>query len=186
VKSTSSACVVPTAAMANFVTLLNNGTPFIPVAGGGTRAATAQDILGICGGSFAALGLVPSDGVAVDLNGKELPQAPEITASVGGQYRFDFSNGWSTTLRVDYYYQTDAFTRVYNSESDKLRSWDNANASLIVSNDNLGWQIQAYAKNLMDDDIITGFDTGSDALGLVRNVSVLDPRLFGLGVTKRF
>jgi outer membrane receptor protein involved in Fe transport len=186
VKSSSSACVVPTAAMANFITLMNNGTPFIPVSGGGTRAATAQDILGICGGSFAGMGLVPSDGVAVDLEGKELPQAPELTGSVGAQYRLDFSNGWSTTLRADYYYQTDAFTRVYNSDSDKLRSWDNANASVIVSNEALGWQIQAYAKNLMDDDVITGFDTGSDALGLVRNVSVLDPRLFGLVVTKRF
>lgn len=186
VKSTSSACVVPTAAMANFLTLLNNGTPFIPVAGGGTRAATAQDILGICGGSFTALGLTPSDGVAVDLNGKELPQAPELTASVGAQYGITFSNGWSTTLRTDYYYQTDAFTRIYNSESDRLRSWDNANASFIVANDRLGWHIQAYAKNLMDDDVITGFDTGSDALGLVRNVSVLDPRLFGVVVTKKF
>lgn len=186
VKSSSSACVVPTAAMANFVTLLNNGTPFIPTAGGGTRAATAQDILGICAGSFAGLGLTPSDGVAVDLEGKELPQAPEITASVGGEYRFEFANGWSTTLRGDYYYQTDAFTRVYNSESDKLRSWDNANASFIVANEELGWHIQAYAKNLMDDDVITGFDTGSDALGLVRNVTVLDPRLFGLVVTKKF
>ncbi len=186
VKSTSSACVVPTAAMASFVTLLNNGTPFIPVAGGGTRAATAQDILGICAGSFGALGLTPSDGVAVDLEGNELPQAPELTASIGGQYRLDFSNGWSTTLRADYYRQTDAFTRIYNSESDKLRSWDNANASLIVANEDLGWHIQAYAKNLMDDDVIAGFDTSSDALGLVRNVSVLDPRLFGLVVTKRF
>lgn len=186
VKSTSSACVVPTAAMANFVTLMNNATPFIPVAGGGARAATAQDILGICGGSFAALGLTPSDGVPVNLAGKELPQAPEITASVGGEYRVDFSNGWSTTLRADYYYQTDAFTRVYNSESDKLESWDNANASVIVANEELGWHIQGYVKNLMDDDVITGFDTGSDALGLVRNVTVLDPRLFGLVVTKRF
>jgi outer membrane receptor protein involved in Fe transport len=185
VKSSSSACVVPTAAMANFITLMNNGTPFIPTASG-ARAATAQDILGICGGSFAALGLVPSDGVAVDLEGKELPQAPELTGSLGAQYRLDFSNGWSTTLRADYYYQTDAFTRIYNSESDKLNSWDNANASVIVANEELGWQIQAYAKNLMDDDVITGFDTGSDALGLVRNVSVLDPRLFGLVVTKRF
>jgi outer membrane receptor protein involved in Fe transport len=186
VKSTSSACVVPTAAMANFVTLLNNGTPFIPVAGGGARAATAQDILGICAGSFNALGLTPTDGVAVDLKGKELPQAPELTASVGAQYGITFSNGWSTTLRTDYYYQTDAFTRIYNSESDRLRSWDNANASFIVANDNLGWHIQAYAKNLMNDDVITGFDTSSDALGLVRNVSVLDPRLFGVVVTKKF
>ncbi|MBB6093311.1 outer membrane receptor protein involved in Fe transport [Povalibacter uvarum] len=186
VKSTSTACVVPTAAMAQFVTLLNNGTPFIPVTGGGTRAATAQDILGICGGSFAAMGLTPSGGVAVDLKGNALPQAPDVTASVGGEYEWHFANGWSTRLRADYYLQSDSFTRVLNTESDKLEGWDNASASLAIFNDRLGWNIQVYGKNLMDDDVITGFDPAPDGLGMVRSVSVLDPRLLGVSITKSF
>ncbi len=186
VKSTSAACAVPTAAMAQFVTLLNNGTPFIPVAGGGTRAATAQDILGICSGAFAGLGLTPSGGVAVDLKGKELPQAPDFTASVGGEYKWEFANGWSTKLRADYFYQTDSFARVYNTDSDLLKGWDNATASLTIANKSLGWDIQIYAKNLMDEDVITGIDVGSEPLGMVRNVSVLDPRLIGVVLTKSF
>jgi outer membrane receptor protein involved in Fe transport len=150
------------------------------------RALRASDLLGACAGSFAAFGLTPTGGVEVDLKGKQLPQAPDLNASVGGQYEWEFANGWSTLLRADYFYQTDSYSRIYNSESDLIKGWDNANASLTIANKSLGWDVQIYGKNLMDDDVITGIDQASDALGLVRNVSVLDPRLIGLTVTKRF
>lgn len=67
-----------------------------------------------------------------------------------------------------------------------MKGWDNASASLTIANKSLGWDIQLYGKNLMDDDVITGIDQSPDALGLTRNVSVLDPRLLGLSVTKKF
>jgi outer membrane receptor protein involved in Fe transport len=182
VKSTADACVVPTAALANFVSLMNNGT-VIPAM---NRALRASDLLGVCAGSFAAFGLTPTGGVEVDLKDKQLPQAPDLNVSVGGQYEWQFANGWTTLLRADYFYQADAYSRIYNSESDLIKGWDNANASLTIANKSLGWDVQIYGKNLMDDDVITGIDQASDALGLVRNVSVLDPRLIGLTVTKRF
>ncbi len=46
--------------------------------------------------------------------------------------------------------------------------------------------MQLYAKNLMDDDVITGYLTNTDPQGLTRTANLLDPRIIGLLVTKQF
>jgi outer membrane receptor protein involved in Fe transport len=185
VKSTSDACLVPTSALATFIGYINNATPVIPTTGA-PRAPTPRDLLGICSGVFGGFGLVPSVGNPVNLAGKELPQSPEFTTSVGAQYTFGIGGNWEMTIRGDYYYQADSFTRVYNSESDELRAWDNYNASILIDNKDMGFSVQIYGKNLGDEDVITGYSTNSDALGLTRGALLLDPRLVGVVLTKSF
>jgi outer membrane receptor protein involved in Fe transport len=45
------------------------------------------------------------EGTTANLSGNELPNSPHWTTSVGAQYTWDFSGGWSATLRGDYYHQ---------------------------------------------------------------------------------
>jgi outer membrane receptor protein involved in Fe transport len=171
VKATNDTCLADTTQLAALIGFINGGF------------AERRALLGICSGAVPSVTPLPSN--PVNLAGKQLPQAPEFTTSVGAQYTFPIG-AWDLTLRGDYYYQSDSFTRVYNSVSDELRAWDNYNASLILDNKDWGFSMQVYGKNLADEDVITGYSTNSDQLGLTRGVLLLDPRLFGVVLTKTF
>lgn len=124
-------------------------------------------------------------GFAADLGGNELPNAPNWTANLGAQYTF-FLGGWDLTVRGDYYYQGSSYARVYNTEFDRLKSWDNANLSVTLERPEGGLVVQAYVKNLFDKTPITDAFTNSDDTGLTTNVFTLDPRLIAVSVSKTF
>lgn len=188
VKATNDTCLASTAQLAQLIGAINANPA-------DTLAPSA--LLGVCAGRFATanpgnplagLGIFvdPLASNAVDLTGKQLPQSPEFTVSVGAEYTFELPGSWDLTVRGDYYYQADSFTRVYNTESDELRAWSNANASIILASKDGGLAVQLYGKNLMDKDVITGYQTNSDQLGLTRAATLLDPRLYGINVSYRF
>ena len=120
-----------------------------------------------------------------DLGGNELPNSPNWTANIGAQYTF-YVGGWDLTLRGDYYWQDQSYARIYNTEYDKLKSWDNANISIVMENEAKDMVLSAYVKNVFDDAPITDMFTNSDDTGLTTNVFTLDPRVFAFSVTKRF
>jgi len=126
------------------------------------------------------------EGTSADLSGNELPNSPRWTTSLGAQYTWDFSGGWSATLRGDYYRQSKQYARVYNTTYDPLKSWDNANITLKVEKPEWGLQIDAYVKNLGNDIPITDAYTTDDSSGLFTNLITLEPRLYGVSLTKSF
>ncbi len=183
----ASNCVVSTAALAGFMSTFNAGTPVIPAPTqtGGFRALNVFDFLGICDGAFAAFGLTPSDGKAVNLSGKKLPNSPDWTVSIGAQYTWSMGS-WDATVRADYYRQTESFSRIYNSAADRLDGWDNANATFTLVNNDWGLTLEAYVKNLMDEEVITDTYLTDDSSGLFRNGFFGEPRTYGVAVTKSF
>jgi iron complex outermembrane recepter protein len=124
-------------------------------------------------------------GFEADLSGNELPNSPEWTANIGAQYTW-FLGDWDLTLRSDYYRQAESFFRVYNTEYDRLKGWDNLNLSVKLQNASRGLTLQAYVKNVFDDAPIVDAFTNSDDTGLTTNVFTLDPRLFAVRLTKSF
>ncbi len=61
------------------------------------------------------------------------------------------------------------------------------NISFILQNFDLGITVQAYAKNVLNDnDTVVGYDLSGQGLGLARNATLLDPRLFGVNVRYDF
>jgi iron complex outermembrane recepter protein len=140
------------------------------------------------GGYFDALRDAPNGGAGffADLGGNELPNAPALTVSLGGQFSFALNTYWDATARVDYYWQDESYARVYNTEYDRLKAWSNTNLSFWVENPQWGFTVAAYVKNVFDETPITGTFLNSDDTGLTTNVFTLDPRLVGVSVTKRF
>ncbi|MNS26581.1 Ferripyoverdine receptor precursor [compost metagenome] len=124
-------------------------------------------------------------GFYADLSGNELPNAPRWTANIGAQYTW-FAGSWETTLRGDYYRQASSYFRVYNTDYDRIKGWDNVNLSLSIQNIESGLVIGAYVKNVFDKDSIVDAFTNSDDSMLTTNVFTLDPRLVGFSVSKRF
>jgi outer membrane receptor protein involved in Fe transport len=127
------------------------------------------------------------EGFFKDLSGNELPNAPHFTATITADYTLPLPNDWLATLHTDLYYQSEAWTRIFNTEGyDKLKAYTNVNFAAIFTNEEAGWKVMAYVKNVFDRDSITGAFLNSDDTGLTTNVFLTEPRLYGLRVTKDF
>ena len=126
------------------------------------------------------------EGVFQNLKGNQLPNAPHWTVALGAQYKWDLPSGWNATVRGDYYRQSKSQARFNNADFDGLRSWENLNASLIFAKPELDLTVQVYVKNALGKDTIVGYEIGDENLGSARTLSLLDPRLYGISVTKNF
>lgn len=124
-------------------------------------------------------------GFDADLSGNDLPNSPNLTANIGVQYSWYPSN-FEITMRVDQYWQSSSYARVYNTEYDKIRGWDNTNISIEFLVPDGGLSVRAYVKNLFDKSPIVDVFTNSDDTGLSANVFTLDPRIFAVSLTKTF
>ena len=125
------------------------------------------------------------DGIPVQIGGNALPRAPETTLSIGAQYTW-FLGDWEATLRGDYYTQGEMYTRIFNLEADKVDSWSNANASISFDQRDWGLGIEFYAKNIFEDDQVTNQYLTDASSGLFTNVFLLDPRQFGMKISKEW
>ncbi|HEX6859077.1 MAG TPA: TonB-dependent receptor, partial [Caulobacteraceae bacterium] len=126
-------------------------------------------------------------GISKDLSGNELPNAPHFTATLTADYTLPLPSDWLMTLHTDLYYQSESWARIFNMEGyDKLKAYTNVNLAAIFTNEDAGWKVMAYVKNVFDKANITGSFLNSDDTGLTTNVFMTEPRLYGLRVTKEF
>jgi outer membrane receptor protein involved in Fe transport len=187
--SAASNCVLRTADAQTVLGTSNAvNNPFILLAGCSVASAAGAGTV-LPGGAIAigsnSFGGLVSDGVAVNLKGKELPNAPHWTFTFGAQYTMDFGSGWSATLRGDYYKQTKTFSRIYNSVPDQINGWDNINATLTINSDH-GFAIEAFVKNATDEKAITDTYLTDDSSGLFRNAFYTEPRTWGLAISQKW
>jgi outer membrane receptor protein involved in Fe transport len=189
-RSDASNCVMPTRGVAQLVQFIQSGQ------------APATSFLGLCSNAFtgnipntnipwaAALGSpdsdrTASDGVDVNLAGREMPSSPEFTVSLGAQYSWTWGSDWDALARIDYYWQAESFSRVYNTAHDRLPAWNNINATVRFNHAD-GFYLELYAKNLTDEEVITDAYLTDDSSGLFTNVFYTEPRTFGITLGKAF
>ena len=127
-----------------------------------------------------------ADGVATSLKGNWLQNTPENTVSIGGQYTQPLDNDYNIVARVDYYWQSDMFGRIFNKSSDKIPSWDVMNMQLTLNAPDNLWYVQGFIKNVMDSNNLTGMYLTSPTSGLYTNAFYGDPRTYGVGVGVHF
>jgi iron complex outermembrane recepter protein len=146
------------------------------------------------GGPFGLAGIQPAcasafgafEGVETDLEGNELPGAPEFSAKIGVQYTLNFAGGQKLTPRLDYYWRDDFESRIFNGAGERLKGFTILNAQLDYLSSDGTWYARGYVNNLQDRDAITGSYLSDASAGLFTNVFLLDPRTYGLAVGKRF
>lgn len=122
----------------------------------------------------------------VDIKGNSLPYAPEKSIQLGLQYTHLVFDGWELTYRAQTYWQDEFFARVYNSETDKLSSWQQTDFSIALADIYGDWEIEAFVKNIDNDDSVTGLTVENSLAGRFRLPAVLDPRQSGVRVSYRF
>ena len=128
-----------------------------------------------------------SSGENTNISGNSLPNSPELTFRLGAQYTWPVSViAGDLTLRWDYYWQDESYGREFNTIGDEIDSWDQHNLSLIYESTNGDWQARLWARNLQDDDNVTGHYLTSDTSGYYRNYFLTEPRVYGLSVRYQF
>lgn len=185
------ACLAPTAYLAY---LISQGAP-APFLSSGQIPGIGQAFAGACTvqGYAAANAYFGSNvnyanvnGVPADLGGKHLPNTPELTVSLGGQYIVHLPKSWDAIARVDYYWQAHSYARIFNAVNDYLQAYDVVNATVTFRNMDQGFDVQFFIKNAFNAQPITGVYLTNDTSGLFQNVFTLEPRTFGLQLTKKF
>ncbi|MEC9198177.1 MAG: TonB-dependent receptor [Pseudomonadota bacterium] len=122
-----------------------------------------------------------------DFSGNSFVFAPELTASIGGSYRWD--NG--VTLGVDASYTDSAFGNVENTADEATDSRFLINAQLTYDAPG-GWTAGIYARNLLDEDYatarlpLTSVNSGGTAAEQRNFLRAGEPRTLGIFLTKTF
>jgi outer membrane receptor protein involved in Fe transport len=175
-------CAAPTAALSNLIAIIEQqpGAPHVTGVSGNPAA-----LLGVCGGAYSGLGIVPSQGEATQLDGHELPNAPSWTVSLGTQYTWSLRDNWTTTLRGDFYAQGNSYARIYNTAVDRLRGWQDVNTSLQFSNGR-AWQAQLFVKNVFDKQPVVNLFFADAVTGSYAQGFTIEPRVYGANVTVSF
>ncbi|MDE3114418.1 MAG: TonB-dependent receptor, partial [Pseudomonadota bacterium] len=121
-------------------------------------------------------------GVPVSLKGNWLQNTPENTLSVSAQYTQPLAGDYKLVGRVDYYWQSMMFGRIFNTAADKIPSWDVMNLLLTLNSPDDTWYVQGFIKNVMDKNNLTGMYLTSPTSGLYTNEFYGDPRTYGITV----
>ena len=132
----------------------------------------------------------PREGFAKDLTGNAIPNAPELTWNLGLEYTWDAAGGsnafsdWDFTARVDYYYQSDSFSRVWNTGRDQMKSWENFNLVFRMEDVTSGISFEFFGKNVTNEEVITGSYLTDDSSGLFTNIFLTEPATWGVAISK--
>ena len=134
-----------------------------------------------------ASGVEVSDGIPTNLEGNQLPNSPNHTLKVGLHYTTPIAlfDG-SITYRLDLYYQTDSYAREFNTVGDEIEAWGQVNAAITYRSRADGFGLTLWARNLLDEDNVTGHYLTSDTSGFFRNYFLTEPRIFGASVRFSF
>ena len=124
-------------------------------------------------------------GIAVDLTGNQLPNAPEKSARLGVQYNIDL-DGTNLGLRADYYWQSDFYYRIFNTEQDLIRAWNVINVQASLTSLTGDWTMELWIKNLRDSDFVTGAYFTDASSGNFTNLFLLEPRTIGVSFKLRY
>jgi hypothetical protein len=125
-------------------------------------------------------------GVPVNLAGRDLQNTPANTISVNGQYTFPLQNDYNLVARVDYYWQSHMWGRIFDGPADYIGSWGVVNAQLTLNAPESRWYVQGFIKNIANANNITGEYLTSPTSGLYTNAFYGDPRTYGVAVGAHF
>jgi iron complex outermembrane recepter protein len=191
----SNCAVVPVvagnaAATNAFVTAVNAGLGLRGPTGFGVDSGIASNgAFGICSVLAANAGtsfVVENAGVAVNIRGNDLPQAPNVKASIGIQYEAEFNNGMTLTPRFDLTYTGDSYGNIFNGRINRLEGYAQANAQIQLNGPDRRWFARAFIQNIFDSDSTTGLYVTDQSSGLFTNIFTLDPRRYGVAVGFNF
>jgi iron complex outermembrane recepter protein len=134
----------------------------------------------------SATGSQSYEGQAVSLDGHSLQNTPQLSVSVNGQYTQPLPADYSLVLRTDVHFQTHFWGSIFEDGAAFVGAqyvWD---ASLQLTPPDDVWYVQAYIKNITNQNNVTGQYVTSQTSGLYSNAFYGDPRTYGVELGVKF
>jgi len=125
-------------------------------------------------------GLPGCAGIPIDLRDNVIPGSPEFSVNLGASYTVDLGDNGTLRAGVNYYWQDSYYSRVFNSDIDRIEEWDVWNATLRYTPTSERWFVELWGRNLTDDDYVTGQYRIDPSSGLGTNQFLLEPMTVGL------
>lgn len=119
-------------------------------------------------------------GLDVNVQGNELPNAPEFSAFISARYTLPLTQTLGLSLFSSYYWQDDFYSRIFNTQDDQLDDWNVWNASATLASLNASWYAEVWIRNIEDEEIVTGEYLQGPSVGLFRTYQLLEPRTYGV------
>ncbi len=120
-----------------------------------------------------------STGVVQDLTGNEYPGSPNASFNIGASYTIGLSD-MDLIISTNYYWQDSYYVRIFNDPVDQVDEWDVWNGSIRLQSQDDSWYAEAWIKNILDEDYVTGSYLTDMTSGSFRNLFLLDPSDRGL------
>jgi iron complex outermembrane receptor protein len=95
-------------------------------------------------------------------------------------------NAGSLSAGVQYYWQDEYYSRIFNGVTDTIEEWDVWNATLRFTPEQGNWYVELWGRNLGDDDFVTGQYRIDASSGLGTNQFLLDPRTYSVTLDYAF
>ena len=105
--------------------------------------------------------LCPQGATCPDLDGAQLPFAPEWKANIGANYGMDVGD-MRLDFGLDYTYQDDTQYDLSTSTNTIQPAWDIINASIALSGPDGRWRVAVLGKNLADESYATNLLPGAN------------------------
>ncbi|MXW54970.1 MAG: TonB-dependent receptor [Gammaproteobacteria bacterium] len=93
----------------------------------------------------------------------------------------NYMNG-SIVLRWDMYWQSESFSREFNTPGDHIEAWTQHNLSALFTSGDDKLSVRAWIRNVANEDNVTGMYLTSDTSGFFRNYFLTEPRIMGVSV----
>ena len=121
-----------------------------------------------------------STGVEISQDGNSIGGSPDASVNLGIAYTINVSSGLDLTLASNYYWQDEYYARNFNADRDIVDSWEVWNASARLESTDGNWYADAWIKNILDEDYVTGQYLTSAVSNLFTNQFILDPQTYGV------
>ncbi len=128
------------------------------------------------------MGAFPSSGGVVP-KGNKVPNAPDVSFTIGAAYEFDLSDEWYLRVQANGRYSGATYKDAQNLDLLRADSYWVWNARLAVAG-NEGWEFAVWGKNITDE-VIEMHATSLISLGFGGRFYA-PPRTFGLSVSRSF
>lgn len=136
------------------------------------------------GCTFRASATSPALVPVQDLSGRRLSGAAKFTGNMTATYTAPITDALEGMIRGEVYYTSDRFLNTSLDPRQVQEGFALVNASVGVGSRDGGWQVQLWARNLLDEEYIQGsFDS---TLPGNLNAYPGDPRTYGLTLRARF
>ncbi len=135
--------------------------------------------------SFGSVSVL-NEGVAVNIRGNKLPQAPNFKFSTGFQYTAYLDNGMTVVPRVDLTYTGDSFGNIFNGNVNRVKGYSQINAQMQLNGQDDKWYVRGFVQNLTNNNATTGLYVTDQSSGLFTNIFTLEPRRYGIAAGFKF